>query len=197
MLGRYQHRCNADGAVSVIFHRHLRFAIRQQERQFAGSAYRFQLLGQLMRQLNGQRHQGLCLLAGIAKHHALVTCTGIQQLRLPAAGDAPCNVGRLVMQIYCNGAGICIKAASRLRIADFGNDLLRNSTIVDLGFAGNLTENVHLVFGTGHLAGNTGIGILRQQFVQNLVRHLIADLVRMAAGHGFRCEQHLIHSIAS
>ena len=93
MLGRYQNRRNTDGAVSVILHRHLRFAIRQQERQFAGSAYCFQPLGQLMRQLNGQWPQTLCLLAGIAKHHTLVTCTGIQLLRLPAAGDAPRNVG--------------------------------------------------------------------------------------------------------
>ena len=101
------------------------------------------------------------------------------------------------MQVHMDDTCIGIKAVAQLGIADFRDNLPRYGGVVDLRLRCHLAKDVQLVFGAGHFAGNTRIRVSHQQLIQNLICHLIANLVRMAAGHRFRCKQQLGHSTAS
>ena len=58
-----------------IFHGHLRFSVRPQIRQLLRFPQLRNLLGQLIRQHDRQRHQLWRLLAGIAEHQSLIACS--------------------------------------------------------------------------------------------------------------------------
>ena len=180
-----QNRCNANGPVPIILNSHLCLSIWQQKRQFICTPHEFQPPGKFMCQFNRQRHKAGSLIAGVAEHHALVSRPGVQLLVFPTSGDPPCNIRGLLMQIHMDDACIRVKAPSRPGIADPRNDLPRYGGVVDFRPRRHFTKNVQLVFCTGHFAGNTRIRGSHQQLIQNLICHLIANLVRMAAGHRF------------
>ena len=48
---------------------------------------------------------------------------------------------------------------------------------------------MHKARGCTGLAGHTGIGVVGQNFVQNGIRDLVADLVGMSLGDGLRSKQ--------
>ena len=101
----------------------------------------------------------------------------------------------LPVQIYLDPACLRVKTPVRFRISDLLNDPPGKTGIVHLRLRGDFAENMYRVGGAGHLAGNPGLGILFQQGVQDSVRDLIADLVRMAAGDGFGGKIVSVHNI--
>ena len=75
MLGGDDQVVQAHRALAVVADRHLRLAVRAQARDDALLAHEGQALRQTMRQMNGQRHEGRGVVAGVAEHEPLVSGT--------------------------------------------------------------------------------------------------------------------------
>ncbi len=89
------------------------------------------------------------------------------------------------MQIDAHRAALGVKAVTLFSIADLGDHLSGDLFIVDAGIRGDFPENVDLIGGACDLAGDMGFRVLPQHLIEYAVRDLIADLVRVAPGHGF------------
>ena len=72
VLGGDKHRIHPHRLTVLVFYRHLGFTVRPQIGKRPLLADLGQLLGQLMRQRDGQGHQLGRFVAGIAEHHALI-----------------------------------------------------------------------------------------------------------------------------
>ena len=173
--------------VLIVLHSDLALAIRTQIVHLAVLAHLGQALCQLVSQTDGHRHQLRGLIAGIAKHHALVACTA--DLIVGAKGD----IGALAVHIGDDGAGVGVKAELGAGVADIGHDLADDLLEIDIAVGGDLAHDVHKAGGCTGLAGHTGIGVVGQNFVQNGIRDLVADLVGMSFGDGLRSKQVSCH----
>ena len=138
-----------------------------------------------MGQADGHGHQLRGLIAGIAKHHALVACTA--DLIVGAEGD----IGALAVHIGDDGAGVGVKAELGAGVAE-----------IDITVGGDLAHDVdHAGRGTG-LAGHAGLGVVGQDLVEDGIGDLIADLVGMSLGNGLGskqtmlCHKIFLHSVA-
>src|SRR5699024_8883606 len=112
VLGGDDHRVHPDGAVALVLHRHLAFAVGAQIVHLAALAHLGQAAGQLVGQADGQGHQLGGLVAGVAEHHALVA--GAAHLVVGAQGD----VGALAVDVGDDGAGVGVKAGFGAGVAD-------------------------------------------------------------------------------
>ena len=195
LAGHDDRRHPARPVLPVVFHRDLRFPVGEKVLQFIAAAHQFQPLRQRVGQLDGQRHPVDGFLTGIAKQNALISGAGVDAFRLVSAGNAPCDIRGLLVQIYFDPARFRVKAPVRFRISNFLNDPPGKAGIIHFRLRGDFPENVYRIGGAGHLAGNTGLGVLFQQRVQNSVRDLVADFIRMAAGDGFRGKIVSVHNI--
>ena len=72
VLRRNHHCVHASGPPVAVFDRDLRLAVRPQEINFSGFSNFGELLRQTVGQLNGKGHQFFGLIAGKAKHQALI-----------------------------------------------------------------------------------------------------------------------------
>ena len=193
-------RGNNDGVdalhrVAVVFRRHLRLAVRAEIVKRAVLADFCQLLCKLMRQRDGQRHQLRGLIAGIAEHHALVARANEVVLvsgavfRLKGFVHAHCNVRGLHVNGGQHRAGRTIEARIRRIVTDLFDDFTRNRIDVHIALGGNLAHHVHHTGRRRHFASYMRGRVFRHDVVENCIGNLVANLVRVAFGHGFRCKK--------
>ena len=188
MLAGDDHGVHAHGlAVLVVLHGHLALAVRAQVVHLAVLAHLGQALCQLVGQADGHGHQLRGLVAGIAEHHALVACTA--HLVVGAEGD----VGALAVDVGDDSAGVGVKAVLCAGVADVGDDLADDLLEVHVAVGGDLAHDVHQTGGRAGLAGHAGVGVVGQNFVQNGIGDLVADLVGMSFGDGLRSKQVSCH----
>ena len=198
------------GSAVDVAHRDLRLAVGAQVGQRAVLAHLRQTLAHALRQVNRHRHEGLRLLAGIAEHHALVTCAyrlvdvfHLAVLRLERLVDTLRDVGRLLVDGVQNAAGRAIEAVLRAIVANLADDVAHDGRHVDVGLRADLTRDDnharrgHGLAGAAHLRHVGGLarwgdvalflklGFLLEDRVENRVGNLIADLVRVTLSHRF------------
>src|SRR5262249_52811922 len=126
VLGADQHRIHAHRAAVGVFDRHLALAVGPQPGQSAVATGPGQLARQVVRQVDGHRHQHVGLVAGEAEHHALVASADFFDLvighfagfvfqgMVHAQGD----VGALAGDGRLHAAGIAVEAFLAAVIAD-------------------------------------------------------------------------------
>ena len=90
------------------------------------------------------------------------------------------------MKIHDDPAVFRIKALSRMYIADLPDDLSGRVLVIDLGIRCDLSEDMYQIGAGRNLTGDMRFRILLQNTVQDPVRDLVADLVRVASCYGFR-----------
>ena len=148
-----------------------------------------------MGEADRKRHQFLGFLDGVTEHHALVTGTllviflTVGGLGVHALGD----IGGLLVHSDEHGAALVVEGEFRIHVADTLDGLAGNLLVVNhsLGgdFAGNHDEaRVHERF-----ASHAAVRVLREAGVEDSVRNLVADFVRMSLGHGFRSKEIMCH----
>ena len=98
------------------------------------------------------------------------------------------NVGRLLVQRGQHRAGVAVKAVLASRVADFAHRVAHQLLVIDTCRRGNLTHQNHQTGCGGSFASDTALRILSKQCIQNRVRNLVADFIRMSLGHGLRSE---------
>ena len=151
-----------------------------------------------MGQGDGQGHELLGLVAGVAEHHALVAGAVIQLiaaglLGLQALVNAHGDVGGLLVNGGQHGTGVTVKAVLGPVIADVPHHLAGQLGDIDVAGGGDLAHDVDQTGGHRGLTGHAGSGIGSQNGVQNGVGDLVADLIGMSFGHGLRGKQSLCH----
>mmetsp|Transcript_69808 Transcript_69808/g.145924 ORF Transcript_69808/g.145924 Transcript_69808/m.145924 type:complete len:433 (-) Transcript_69808:35-1333(-) len=143
----------------------------------------------------GQGHTILGLVGRVSEHDALIAGTDVKILLayVDASGDvrallvdADENLASLVRETL----GVHRRQIVNVRVEpDLGHHTSDNLVIVNLGLGGDLTcDHDHVVLG-GRLAGNLALGIGGQASIQDGIRDLIADLVRVALVDGLGGEE--------
>ena len=180
VLGGNHHGIDALGLAVHVLDADLALAVRTQVVQRARAADLAQLLTQLVRQHDRQRHQLFGLVAGVAEHQALVAgAAGVHAHR---------DVGGLGLNRVQNAAGLGVEAHRGVGEADVGNHFAGQLGNVQNRRGGNFSSHDAETGGHQHFAGHAARRVLLQNRVQNGIRDLVRHLVRVAFGHRFRRE---------
>ena len=134
-----------------------------------------------MRELNRQRHQFRRLVAGKAEHEPLIA----RAARVNSHRD----VRRLAMHGRQHRASVAVKSILRAVVANLAHRLARNLGIINQRLSRNLAGENHHAGCQQRLASHAAQRVLRQHRIQNSVRYLIRDFVRMSLGDRFRRKQ--------
>ncbi len=181
VLGRNHHGVHAGGLAADVLHADLALAVGAQVLDDPLLADAGQFLHQAVGQHDGQGHQLGGLAAGEPEHHSLVPGAA----RVHTHGD----VGGLAVDGHGHPAGIGVQPGLGVQVADLTDGLAGHLAPVHLGLGGDLTGDHHEVAGQKGLAGDPGKRVLLQAGVQDGVRNLVGDLVRVSFGHGFGSEE--------
>ena len=135
-----------------------------------------------MGQRNGQGHVLLGFVAGVAEHHALIARALIL---VHDAVYALSDVGGLLVEADQHSAGVAVEAVLRAVVADFHDLAAHDLLDGHIGGGGDFAHDQHHAGGGGAFAGDVGVGILRENRVEDGIGNLVADFIRMTLGHGF------------
>ncbi len=133
-----------------------------------------------MGQHDRQRQHFRRFIGGIAHHHALVA-------RPDGVGVGP-SIQRVVdggFDVRALGMDHCVDLVILRVVADMAQYLAGDFGFVGPGARRDLAHQEDVPFGGRDLAGHAGIAVKRQATVQHRVSDLVAELIRVAVGHGF------------
>ena len=146
-----------------------------------------QALAKLVGKVDGEGHEGLGLVGGVAEHDTLVSGTNV--LLVLANVHALGDVGRLLLDGNKDGAGLVVETLLGGVVADVLDGAAHDGLVVNGGLGGDLAENHdHAGLGAG-LAGDLGVGVLLEAGIKDGVGDLVAQLVGVALVHGLGREQ--------
>src|SRR5271157_523819 len=167
-------------SVGVVFDCDLGLAVRTKEGKCSILANLRKLLGELVRQRNGSRHQVRILIDRVAKHHSLVA----------GAADvhAHGNVAGLLVDAGDDGAGVGVEAVEGVVVTDGGDGAADDTLEIDVGLGGDFTGDDDQAGGGQSFAGDAAEGVVGEAGVENGVRNLVGDFIGMAFGHRLRSE---------
>ncbi len=136
---------------------------------------------QPVRQHDRQRHQLRRLAAGVAEHQALVAgAAGVHAHR---------DVGRLAVDRRDDATGLAVESVLGGGVADFLDGFADQLLHVDVGVGRDLAGDEAEAGRDEGLARHAAGRILREDRIQDAVRNLIGDLVRMSFRHRLGREQ--------
>jgi hypothetical protein len=167
--------------VSVVFDGDLGLAVRPSPAQRPVPPQHRELPGELVRHLNGRRHQFGCLVAREAEHHSLVTGAAV----IDPLGD----IGRLLVNAHQDTAGLPVDAVFGPRVADLLDRLADEAGDVDICLGCDLAEHQDGPGAERRFAGDPSQRVLAQDRIQDGVADLVSDLVGMALGDRLRSEE--------
>ena len=176
--------------IPLIFHRYLRFAIRQDKGDGSILAGLGELVGHLVRKHDGQGHQLRGFVAGIAEHHALIARA------TDHVAGSHCNIRGLLVDGHHDLAGVGIKARCPAGVADVTQDPPGNALNIHIDLARDLACDEHRVGGAAGLTGHPAVRVNSQHCIQHRIRDTVAHLVGMTLGHRLRRKQ-LSHAFSS
>ncbi|CDB87766.1 putative uncharacterized protein PY07799 [Firmicutes bacterium CAG:170] len=180
-----------DGAILCVLDGDLALAVRTEPRQLAVLTFGSQRAGQVVRVGDGGGHQLLRFVAGKAEHHALIASTGLGRVVVGGV-HAHGDIGGLLVDGGQDRAAAAVEAAFGVVIADAGDGIARNARDVHIAARGDFAHDQNEAGRGRAFTGDARLRVLRQNGVQNAVGDLVADLVGMSFGHGFRGENSLV-----
>ena len=170
----------------VVLDRDLRLRVGTQiGHHLAFAADDGQLLEDHVRQDQRRGHHLAGLVAGVAKHDALVAGA---LLLLGFAHDALVDVRRLFVNGRQNAARVAVELIVAPGVADAVDHAARHALPVDIRLRAHFTRHDHESRGAEGFARDLRVGVAAQEFVEDCVGNLIRNLVRMSFGHRFRCK---------
>lgn len=146
-----------------------------------------QSLAELGGQDVGQGHHFLSFVGGIAEHETLITSTNV--LVFLAFMHTLGNIGALLFNGYEDVAGLVIETNGGISETDSPHSGTNDILVVHLGLGGDLSENHHHSGLACRFTSNLGVGIFSQAGIQNGVRDLIAELIRVTLRDALGSEQ--------
>ena len=185
VLGRDDDASHRDRLAILVLDGHLRLRVGPQEVEHALLADLGQVLHQVVRERNRQRHQLGRLVAGEAEHEPLVAGALVELAR---AIHAHRDVRRLTVDRRQDGAGLVVETHLRGRVADLLDRLAGEFGIGDARVGRDLAGDDNHSGLAEHLAGDARLGVVADDLVDDGVGDLVAHLVGMPLGDGFRGE---------
>ncbi len=128
-----------------------------------------------------QGHEFGALTGGVAKHHPLVPS--------PTCIDTYGYVGRLLIDRGNDRARLVVEAIAGVYVADVADRLARDGRDIDVRAGGDLAGDECQARGHHAFGCDPGAGILLDDRVEDRIRDLVCDFVRVAFGDAFRCEE--------
>ena len=178
MLRRNDDGRGAHGALALVLDRHLRLAIGTEEVEIVRLAYFRQAARQLVREHDRERHQLRRLAAGEAEHQSLIAgAAGVDALR---------DVGRLRVDRRDHRARLAVEAVLGAGVADVFDGVADDGGEVDVRLCGDLAGDHRQTGGNERLAGHASDRILGKHRVENGIRNLVGNLVRVPLGDRLR-----------
>ncbi len=186
-----------DRLVVLVADRDLGLPVRAQVRQDLGLAHVGEAPGELVRQQDRHGHELRGLGAGVAEHHALVAgALAVEHVvvvdvgaHLEGGGDALADVGRLLVDGHHDAAGLVVVAEVGARVADLLDRLTDDLGDVDVGLGADLAGDEREAGGHERLASDTPVGVVLEDRIEDGVRDLVGELVRVALGDRLRGEE--------
>jgi hypothetical protein len=142
-------------------------------------------------------HQVVRLVGRVAEHHPLVARADavdrvtLAALRLKRLVDALGDVGRLLVERHHHTACLGVEAEGLVPVADLRDPVPRETRDVDVRLGRDLTRDDDEPRRDERLAGNAPVRIVLEDGVENAVRDLVGDLVRVPFRDRLRREQEL------
>ena len=133
-----------------------------------------------MRQIERHRHQVLCLVAGIAEHHALVAGT---LFVLIAIVHTTVDIVALLMDGGQYAARVAVELVLGLGVPYALDGVAGYGLQVDILAAAHFAHDDYLTRGDKRLAGHTGLLVVSQKLVEYRVTYLVGHFVGMALGN--------------
>ena len=200
MLRRDEHALDLDRApppVRVLFvaNGDLRLAVGTQIRQHVRLPHLGQLPRQPVREHDRQRHQLLGLVRRVAEHHSLIAGAllvervGVPVLPLERRVHALRDVGRLLVDRDDHAARVGVEAELRARVPDLADPLAHQARDVHVRRRRDLAGHDDEAGGDQRLARHPSGRIVGEDGVEDAVRDLVGDLVRMSLGNRLRGER--------
>ncbi len=185
------------GVVDLVADGHLRLPVGAQVREDVGLSNLGKPVRELVREHDRQRHQLRRLGRRVPEHQPLVAgpdpverviVSGVV-LHLECRVDALGDVRRLLVEGHDDATGLRVEAELGARVADLRDPLAHEPRDVDVGRGRDLAGDDDEARGDERLARDPSGRILGENGVENRVRDLVGDLVRMPLGHGLRGER--------
>ena len=202
VLGRDEHGAQRDGATVDVLEGDLGLRVGAEVRDGSGLADLGEALRHAMCEVDGQRHEHVGLVAGVAEHHPLVAGALLVELVVLAgtAGahlfgvvDPLGDVGRLLVDRDHDAARVPVVAEALAVVADVADGATHRRGDVHVGIGGDLSCDDRQPGGDHGLAGHPGLGVLGEDRVEDGVRDLVGHLVGVTLGHRFRGEGPTAH----
>src|SRR6476659_4491505 len=89
---------------------------------------------------------------------------------------------------------MAVESHRGIGVPDLAHNFADDIDITDLSTARNLPGHHHHAGLRETFEGHAAVGISCEMSVENCIRNLIAQFIRMAFGNGFRCEQKIFDS---
>ena len=146
-----------------------------------------------MRERDRKGHQLRCFAAGEAEHHSLVARAelgfGRILANLEGRVDALGDVRRLFLDRDQRAAGQVVEPVLGLRVPDVSDRVADDLLEVDVGGRRDLPQDDDETGRRRRLARDSCVRVLADDRIEDRVGDLIAHLVGVPLGHGFRGEQ--------
>jgi hypothetical protein len=102
------------------------------------------------------------------------------------------DVRRLLVDRVDHRTGVVVKAVFGVGVADVFDRVARDARDIDVGFGRDLARDHDQAGVNERLAGDSPGGVVAHHRVENSVRNLVGDLVRVTLRDRFRGEQELV-----
>src|SRR5580765_6709169 len=181
VLGGDDHRVHTSGFAIAVFNGDLRLAVGPEKINFFGFASFGKLVGELVGELDGHRHQVGSFIASEAEHESLVAGS--------AGVHAHSNIRRLALDGAKHCAGVPVISVLGTIVADAANGAPNQFIVINVGGGGDFACDNCKTSGHQRFAGNTALRVLFHHFIEHRIRNLVGDLVGMALGNGFGGKQ--------
>mmetsp|Transcript_19617 Transcript_19617/g.47519 ORF Transcript_19617/g.47519 Transcript_19617/m.47519 type:complete len:279 (+) Transcript_19617:1967-2803(+) len=182
------HPLGHHGAVDLlVLYRHLGLSVGAEIRQSAVLPDVCEPLAELGGERVGEGHQVGRLVRGIAEHVTLIARTDFLDALVDV--DGLCDLGGLLLDGDDDLHGLVVQPLLRVVVPDVLARLTHNLLVVNVSLGRDLAKHHHHSGLGTCLAGDLGVGILRQAGVEHSVGHLVAQLVGVALVDRLRGEQ--------
>jgi len=152
-------------------------------------------LVELVGEDDGERHGFLRLVRGVTEHESLISGAGLILIttNVHALGD----VGGLLLEGDEDVAGLVVESLGRVVVADVLDRVADDLLVVDDRLGRDLTAHEDHTSLGHRFAGDFGVGVLLEVSIEDGIRHLIADLVRVTFSDGFGGEEERLNVLLS
>ena len=175
-------------ALVVVFDGNLAFTVRTKPFKFSGFTDTRKPVGKLMRKIDRKRQKLLRVLAGEAKHQALVAGT-LFAVQACSFSYSLRDIRALVVKCHDHCTVLAVKTDMRIGIAYSFDPFANNGGDVDNRFRCDLACNDRHSCCNHSLAGNAAVRVLCKHRIENTVRYLIGNFIGVTAGYRFTCEK--------